>query len=303
MRTAVDNRGTQRKDKQMQNYVIFTDSSADLPLNLVKELDVKVVQLSVTLEGEEPKPNDKVNTKEFYDALRTKKTATTSTPSIDTFLQAFEPEIASGKDVLYLGFSSGLSGTYNAGAVAASELSEKYPDRKIYAVDTLCASLGEGLIVYSAAKMQSGGAGIEEVRDFVENNKLNLCHWFTVDDLFFLKRGGRVSAATAVMGTMLSIKPVMHVDNAGKLINVEKARGRKAAIEALLRNMRETHTDIKDQPVFISHGDCIEDAKYLASRISEEFGVEVAVIDYVGPVIGAHSGPGTLALFFYGKQR
>ena len=151
--------------------------------------------------------------------------------------------------------------------------------------------------------MSENGAAIEEVRDFVENNKLNLCHWFTVDDLFFLKRGGRVSAATAVMGTMLSIKPVMHVDNAGKLINVEKARGRKAAIEALLRNMRDSHTDIKDQPVFISHGDCLEDAQYLADRIKEEFGVEVAVIDYVGPVIGAHSGPGTLALFFYGKQR
>ena len=303
MRTAVDSCRAQRKDKQMQNYVIFTDSSADLPLDLVKKLDVKVVQLSVTLEGDEPKPNDKVNTKEFYDALRTKKTATTSTPSIDTFLQAFEPEVASGKDLLYLGFSSGLSGTYNAGAVAASELSEKYPDRKIYTVDTLCASLGEGLIVYSAAKMQAGGASIEDVRDFVENNKLNLCHWFTVDDLFFLKRGGRVSAATAVMGTMLSIKPVMHVDNAGKLINVEKARGRKAAIEALLRNMRESHTDIENQPVFISHGDCIEDANHLASCIKEEFGVEVLVIDYVGPVIGAHSGPGTLALFFYGKQR
>ena len=303
MRTAVDSCRAQRKDKQMQNYVIFTDSSADLPLDLVKKLDVKVVQLSVTLEGDEPKPNDKVNTKEFYDALRTKKTATTSTPSIDTFLQAFEPEVASGKDLLYLGFSSGLSGTYNAGAVAASELSEKYPDRKIYTVDTLCASLGEGLIVYSAAKMQAGGASIEDVRDFVENNKLNLCHWFTVDDLFFLKRGGRVSAATAVMGTMLSIKPVMHVDNAGKLINVEKARGRKAAIEALIRNMRESHTDIENQPVFISHGDCIEDANYLASRVKEEFGVEVLVIDYVGPVIGAHSGPGTLALFFYGKQR
>ena len=287
----------------MQKFVIFTDSSSDLPMSLVNELGIKMVQLTVTLEGEASKPNDLVNTKEFYAALRTKKSATTSTPSINDFMEAFEPVVAAGNDVLYLGFSSGLSGTYNAGAVAAAELSEKYPDRKIFAVDTLCASLGQGLIVYSAAKMSENGAAIEEVRDFVENNKLNLCHWFTVDDLFFLKRGGRVSAATAVMGTMLSIKPVMHVDNAGKLINVEKARGRKAAIEALLRNMRDSHTDIKDQPVFISHGDCLEDAQYLADRIKEEFGVEVAVIDYVGPVIGAHSGPGTLALFFYGKQR
>jgi DegV family protein with EDD domain len=287
----------------MQNFVIFTDSSSDLPISVVNELGIKVVQLTVTLEGEEPKPNDLVNTKEFYDALRTKKTATTSTPSINGFIEAFEPFVAEGNDMLYLGFSSGLSGTYNAGSVAAAELSEKYPDRKIFTVDTLCASLGQGLIVYSAAKMRENGASIEDVRDFVENNKLNLCHWFTVDDLFFLKRGGRVSAATAVMGTMLSIKPVMHVDNAGKLINVEKARGRKAAIEALLRNMRDSHTDIKNQPVFISHGDCLEDAEYLADLIKKEFGVEVLVIDYVGPVIGAHSGPGTLALFFYGKQR
>jgi DegV family protein with EDD domain len=287
----------------MQNFVIFTDSSSDLPISVVNELGIKVVQLTVTLEGEEPKPNDLVNTKEFYDALRTKKTATTSTPSINGFIEAFEPFVAEGNDMLYLGFSSGLSGTYNAGSVAAAELSEKYPDRKIFTVDTLCASLGQGLIVYSAAKMRENGASIEDVRDFVENNKLNLCHWFTVDDLFFLKRGGRVSAATAVMGTMLSIKPVMHVDNAGKLINVEKARGRKSAIEALLRNMRDSHTDIKNQPVFISHGDCLEDAEYLADLIKKEFGVEVLVIDYVGPVIGAHSGPGTLALFFYGKQR
>ena len=287
----------------MQNYAIFTDSSSDLPIVLAKELDVRVVQLSVTLEGEESKPNDLIDAKEFYAALRTKKTAMTSTPSIDTFLEAFDSALAEGKDVIYLGFSSGLSSTFSAGSVAVGELSEKYPDRKIYAVDTLCASLGQGLIVYSAAKLRENGKTIEEVRDFVENNKLNLCHWFTVDDLFFLKRGGRVSAATAVMGTMLAIKPVMHVDDAGKLINVEKARGRKAAIEALLRNMRESHTDIKDQPVFISHGDCLDDANYLADRIKDEFGVPVSVIDYVGPVIGAHSGPGTLALFFYGKQR
>lgn len=293
----------QGKEKQMQKFVLFTDSSSDLPITLINELGIKMVQLTVTLEGEDPKTNDLVNTKEFYDALRTKKSATTSTPSINNFIEAFEPIVSAGNDMLYLGFSSGLSGTYNAGAVAAAELSEKYPDRKIFTVDTLCASLGQGLIVYSAAKMCENGAEIEEVRDFVENNKLNLCHWFTVDDLFFLKRGGRVSAATAVMGTMLSIKPVMHVDNAGKLINVEKARGRKAAIEALLKNMRESHTDIKNQPVFISHGDCIEDAEYLAELIKTEFGVEVLVIDYVGPVIGAHSGPGTLALFFYGKQR
>ena len=287
----------------MQKFVIYTDSSSDLPQYLIDELGVHVVQLSVTMEGEETVANDKINAKDFYSALRTKKTATTSTPSIDTFLKAFEATLAEGNDVLYLGFSSGLSGTYNAGTVAAGELAEKYPDRKIYTVDTLCASLGQGLLVYSAAKLRDEGKTIEETRDFAENNKLNLCHWFTVDDLFFLKRGGRVSAATAVMGTMLSIKPVMHVDDAGKLINVQKVRGRKAAIEALLKNMCDTYTDIVNQPIFSSHGDCMEDAKYLAELIKSELGADVRVIDYVGPVIGAHSGPGTLALFFYGKQR
>ena len=287
----------------MQNYVIFTDSSADLPQSLIKEIDVKVLQLNVTLDGEEPKPNDKVDVKEFYAALRTKKGATTSTVNMGTFLDTFEPVLAEGKDILYLGFSSGLSATYTAGAKAAEELSEKYPDRKIYTVDTLCASLGEGLLVYSVAQLRLGGASIEEARDFAENNKLSLCHWFTVDDLFFLKRGGRVSAATAVMGTMLSIKPVMHVDDAGKLINVQKARGRRSAIEALFEKLRDTHTDIKDQPIFISHGDCYDDARILADMIEKELGAKVAVIDYVGPVIGAHSGPGTLALFFYGSKR
>ena len=165
---------------------------------------------------------------------------TTSAVGIDRFLTFIEPFLAEGKDVLYLGFTSGLSGTFNAGFVASRELAEKYPDRKVYAVDTLCASLGQGLLVYLCAKMRLEGKGIEEVRLFAEENKLHLCHWFTVDDLFFLKRGGRVSAATAVMGTMLSIKPVMHVDNKGRLINVEKARGRKAVLDTLFNKMKAT---------------------------------------------------------------
>lgn len=287
----------------MQNYALFTDSSADLPLSLISEYDIKVIQLTVTVEGEAPKPNNEVECKAFYGTLRTKKTATTSTPSIDTFMTAFEEELKAGRDVLYLGFSSGLSGTYNAGFVASKELADKYPERKIYTVDTLCASLGEGLLVYTAAKMRRNGDSIETVCSFAEKEKHRLCHWFTVDDLFFLKRGGRVSAATAVMGTMLSIKPVMHVDEAGKLINVEKARGRKNAVDRLFDKMKATAIDPEAQEVFISHGDCPEDAKYLAERIEKELNVKSVLIDYVGPVIGAHSGPGTLALFFYGTER
>ena len=287
----------------MQNYVLMTDSSADLPLALIEELDVRVLQLNVTMEGEAPVPNDQVDVKEFYGALRQKKSATTSTVSIESFLSAMEEILAQGKDILYLGFSSGLSGTYNAGFVAAGELSEKYPERKIYTVDTLCASLGDGLLVYTIARMKQEGADIETARAFAEEQKLNLCHWFTVDDLFFLKRGGRVSAATAVMGSLLSIKPVMHVDNDGKLINVLKARGRKDAINQLFAKIRDTAINVSEQTVFISHGDCLEDAEYLADRIRNELSVKTVVIDYVGPVIGAHAGPGVLALFFFGMQR
>ena len=202
----------------MRDYVILTDSGTDLSAQVAKELDLKVLDLMVIMEGGEPTPNSAVDPKEFYDFLRAKKMATTSAINTETFTETMEEIIKEGKDVIYLGFSSGLSNTFNAGRLAVEELSEKYPDSKLYAVDTLCASRGQGMLVYLAAKKKQAGATIEELRDYVEENKLHLCHWFTVDDLMFLKRGGRVSAATAVMGTMLHIKPVMHVDNAGKLI-------------------------------------------------------------------------------------
>lgn len=287
----------------MNNYVIITDSSADLTQSITGDTELITLQLDVLMEGEESRANCDVDIKDFYAKLRGKKNATTSAVNIDAFTSIFEPYLAEGRDVLYLGFSSGLSGTYNAGLVAAKELSEKYPDRKVYAVDTLAASLGQGLLVYKALKMKEDGADIDTVRDFVEENKLNMCHWFTVDDLFFLKRGGRVSAATAIVGSMLSIKPVLHVDNKGRLINVSKARGRKASIDALLEKMKQTAIEPENQVVFISHGDVIDDAEYLANRIKSELGVKDVRIGYVGPVIGAHSGPGTLALFYFGTER
>ncbi|MBO5415498.1 MAG: DegV family protein [Clostridia bacterium] len=287
----------------MNNYVIITDSSADLTQSITGDTELITLQLDVLMEGEESRANCDVDIKDFYAKLRGKKNATTSAVNIDAFTSIFEPYLAEGRDVLYLGFSSGLSGTYNAGLVAAKELSEKYPDRKVYAVDTLAASLGQGLLVYKALKMKEDGADIDTVRDFVEENKLNMCHWFTVDDLFFLKRGGRVSAATAIVGSMLGIKPVLHVDNKGRLINVSKARGRKASIDALLEKMKQTAIEPENQVVFISHGDVIDDAEYLANRIKSELGVKDVRIGYVGPVIGAHSGPGTLALFYFGTER
>ena len=205
--------------------------------------------------------------------------------------------------MLVLAFSSGLSGTYNSSRLAVEELQEKYPQRKIYTVDTLCASLGQGLLVWLAAQQRKEGKSIEEVRDWVEANKLSLCHQFTVDDLHFLKRGGRISATTAVVGSMLQIKPVLHVDDEGHLINIGKARGRHASLKALVDKMEKTVTEEGKKTVFISHGDCLKDAETVAEMVRQRFGTQDIRINYVGPVIGAHSGPGTLALFYLGTQR
>ena len=288
----------------MQNYIILTDSGTDLTKEMAKEVDVEMIDLTVTVEGREPVPDSEMDVKELYALLRKKQKSSTSAINIDGFVSKMTPYLEDGKDIIYLGFSSGLSSTYSSAHCAADELREKYPDRKIYTVDTLCASLGEGLIVWLAAKKRLDGATIEEVRAFVENNKLNLCHWFTVDDLFFLKRGGRVGAATAVVGTVLGIKPVMHVDNEGKLIKTGVARGRKASIDAMFEKAKKTMLNAPaDTTVFISHGDCEDDAKYLADRLQNELKVKDIKIAYIGSVIGSHSGPGTLAVFYLGTQR
>ena len=288
----------------MNPYVIVTDSSCDLPQSLVAEYGLEVVQLAVSLDGGEPTPNNELDLKDFYAQLRAKKRATTSAANPEAFAGIFEKYLSAGTDVLYLGFSSGLSGTCNAGFVAARELSEKYPDRKCAVVDTLCASLGEGLLVVLAARKKQAGATLDEVRDYVEQNKLNLVHLFTVDDLFFLKRGGRVSALTAVAGSALGIKPILHVDNAGHLIKIGIKRGRANSVDDLCARMKELAIDPAEQLLFISHGDCEEEAKSLAEKIKAEMGVkEPILVSFIGPVIGAHSGPGTVALFFLGKER
>lgn len=288
----------------MSNYVIITDSSCDFTPELVSETGVKVLPLTFLLDGHsyknDPEGSD-IPFDVFYAQLRNKKDVKTSAVNQEAFRVFMKTELEAGNDLLYIGFSSGLSATCSAGSIVARELSEEYPERKVYAVDSLCASLGQGLLIYLAAKKQKAGADIDEVRDYCEQIKLNVCHQFTVDDLMFLKRGGRVSAVTAVAGTMLSIKPVLHVDNDGHLINIAKARGRRASIHALFDKMKATFTG-EYRDVFISHGDCIEDARYLASLIRDEYGIE-SVIGYVGPVIGAHSGPGTLALFYIGSER
>ena len=285
------------------SYRIITDNCCDFPAQMYKELNVSVVNLSLRFRGEEFTDFDEAFLKQVYDGLRAGEEATTSAVNPTGWEAVIEPVLAAGEDALVMAFSSGLSTTYQSAVIAATELSDKYPDRKIRVIDTLCASLGQGLLVWHACQKRYSGMGFEELCTWLEENKLNLCMWFTVDDLMFLKRGGRVSAATALVGTMLQIKPVLHVDDEGHLINVAKARGRKAAIEALAKKVGDTGLPGENDTVFISHGDSIDDAKLLEKILQEKYGVKKAFINYVGPVIGSHAGPGTIALFFLGNKR
>ena len=290
----------------MNDYIIVTDSSADLSTELVQEVGVEVLPLRFTIEGQTKynwPDNREMDPKEFYSRLRGGEMATTAAVNMDQYLTMLEPVLQAGKDVLVLAFSSGLSATYDSARLAGEELREKYPERKLFVVDTLCASMGEGLLVWHAGQLKKQGKTIEEVRDWAEENKLHLCHQFTVDDLHFLKRGGRISATTAAVGSMLKIKPVLLVNNEGKLVNIGKARGRKASLNTLVDRMEATAVNPAEQTVFISHGDSLEDAQYVARLVSERMGVKDIRINYVGPVIGAHSGPGTLALFYLGTER
>lgn len=290
----------------MSSFVILTDSSADLSASMVQQLDVQVLPLSFVLDGHtyhDHPDNRDMDPRLFYERLRSGDMATTSAVNVAQYTEALEPLLQAGQDVLILAFSSGLSTTYNSSLIAVKELQAKYPDRKLFTVDTLCASLGQGLLVWYATQARARGGSIEEVRDWIEEHKLNLCHQFTVDDLYFLKRGGRISSATALVGSMLHIKPVLHVDNEGHLINTGKVRGRQAALKALVDRMEHTAIDSGSLTVFISHGDCLEDAQTVADMVKKRFGVQEVYINYVGPVIGTHSGPGTLALFYMGTER
>lgn len=287
-------------------YRILTDSTGDLTPELVRELDLTVIPMEFTVDGKSYRnypDGHEMSAKAFYDLLRSGKTSTTAQINSHEFTEWADPILQAGEDLLYIAFSSGLSGTCQSALLAKKELSEKYPDRKIYVVDSLCASMGEGLLVYYASKMQQKGKSIDEVYQWLQDNKLHLCHWFTVDDLNHLKRGGRVSSAAALFGTMLGIKPVLHVDDAGHLIPVAKIRGRKQSLDALVSHMEETVTEPENQVIFISHGDCLQDAQYVADKIRAKWNVKDIVLNEIGPVIGTHSGPGTVALFFLGSKR
>ena len=289
------------------SFAIVTDSSSNLPEDIIDQYDLAVLPLTFMVDGEEYRSylkGEKTDLSQFYTMMREGKVITTSLPNLKESRETIEALLKEGRDVLYLGFSSGLSGTYQAIELLLTELGGLYPDRTVASVDTLAASLGEGLLVYYAAKMREDGKTIEEVRDWVEDNKLHLAHWFTVDDLMFLFRGGRVSRTSAWAGTLLNIKPVMHVDDEGHLIPLEKVRGRKKSLKALVDHMEQTATaPVADQTVFITHGDCLEDAEYVADLVRERFDVDDILINWVDPVIGAHSGPGTMALFFLASER
>ena len=289
-----------------KRYQIITDSSCDLPQELADSLDLQVLPLQVLMEGKTYAnylDGREIGFTEFYDRIRAGVAATTSAVNPEAFLAAMEQPLQAGLDVLYIGFSSGLSTTYQSSVIAAEELRGKYPERKIVTIDSLCASLGQGLYVYLAAKKQQAGASLEEVAAYLDEIKLHLCHWFTVNDLMYLKRGGRIPASTALLGTMLQIKPVMHMDNNGKLVAVSKARGRKASLDALAQKLHDTSVDPHGQTVFICHGDCRDEAEYVAQQIQKNTGVKEIIINYVGPVIGAHTGPGVISVFFLGTER
>lgn len=295
---------TQKEIPNMSQYVIFTDSACDLVPSLLSEWGVRCVSLAFRFNHiDQDFLNDDMPIKEFYQNMRDGHIAKTNAVNAETFRETFEPVLMEGLDILYLGFSSGLSTTFQQGKLAAEELAEKYPERKIIAIDTLCASAGEGLFVKLVLDKKNEGATIEEAADFANALIPKLAHWFTVEDLVYLKRGGRVNPAVALVGGMLNIKPVMHVDDEGHLIKVGTVRGRKQSLNILADKLMETAEDPANGTIFISHGDCEEDARYLADTIKSKGGNNVEVITNVGTVIGAHSGPGTMALFFVAKQR
>lgn len=287
----------------MRDYVITVNSTVDLPKKWLEERNVPVVPLRYTIDGETYEDMGGLSSKEFFQKLRDGKMAITSQVNPEEAKEALEVFVKEGKDVLHLAFSSGLSGTCNSMKIAAEELNEEYPEAKIIVIDTLCACLGEGLLLYKALQQKESGKTLEETAKWVEENKLHICHNVTVDDLNHLHRGGRVSKATAVIGTMVQIKPIIHVDNNGKLQVVGKERGRKKALNKIVDMSVEQAKGWENDIVMITHGDCIEDAEYVASVVRKKMGVDNILINNIGTVIGSHTGPGVVAVFCMGNER
>lgn len=288
----------------MRDYVIYTDSGCDIKPEILESWGVRSSELTFRFsDSDKEYSNSDMSVKDFYDKMRAGGVAKTAAVNSETFAVGFEKILKEGKDILYLGFSSGLSTTYNSGRIAAEQLEKSYPDAKIITVDTLAASAGEGLLVKLVVDKKSSGASIEEAAEYARSLIPRICHWFTVDDLVYLKRGGRISPAAAFFGNVIGIKPVMHVDNEGHLVNVLKVRGRKSAVAMLAAKYEEFAEDKTNGAIYISHADCMKDVNELAEIFKSKYGASVDIITDVGTVIGAHAGPGTLALFFVGKER
>ena len=289
----------------MSEYVITTDNNSDLPEKYLKDHGVGCMYLSYSMDGKNYTHGNFLPEHEFYEAMRNGSMPTTAQVNPENAKALLEPYLKEGKDILHIAFSSALSGTYNSTRIAADELQEEYPDRKIIVVDSLSASLGQGLLVWLAQQKKELGQTLEDVADWVEKNKLKMVHLFTVDDLNHLYRGGRVSRTTAIVGSMLNIKPVLHVDNEGKLTAIGKVRGRKKALQELVKLMDEKIGSFGADcdTIFISHGDCEQDAQYVAAKVKEKYNIKNIIINQVSATIGAHSGPGTMALFFVGDVR
>jgi DegV family protein with EDD domain len=290
----------------MSQFIIATDSCSDLPNRFVVENEIQIIPLTVDINGKNYKhyPDEReLKIADFYQMMRDKKVAKTSLVNVGAFLEFFEPFLKEQKDVLYIGFSSALSGTLQSARTAAEELKESYPQGKIVIVDTLAASMGEGLLVNYAVELRKAGKSIDQVKNWLESNKLHLIHLFTVDDLGTLRRGGRLSDTKAIIGQILRVKPILHVSNEGKLVPIRKARGRQFSLDSMLELVDQKIEKPEGQTVFISHGDSLDDAMYVGNKIKEKYPIKEVVYNHIGPIIGAHSGPGTIAVFFMGNER
>lgn len=290
----------------MRDYIIMTDSCCDLTDHMARELELNVVPLTVHMDGHDYAnmlDGSQISFEDFYRNIRSGVLGTTSAANVGQFEDAMRAVLAQDKDIVCINFSSALSATYQNACIAAKTMADEFPDSRVYVVDSLSASLGQGLLLYLAVQKKREGLSAPELVQWVEDNKLHVDHWFTVDDLNYLKMGGRVSATTALVGTMLSIKPIMHTSDEGKLVPVSKARGRKAAINALLDKIEALAIRPEEQTMFICHADCELDARAVAQQIKDRFGTKTVYINYIGPVIGSHTGPNTMGIFFVGTQR
>lgn len=286
----------------MDNYIIVSDSTLDLSQDMIEELGIKIIPMKYIIDNKIYTDGEH-SSEEFYGQLRKGVAVSTTQINTEEFVEFFSKYLSEGKDVLYIGFSSGLSGTYNNAIRASEQLRDSYPNNKVIVVDSLSASVGQGLLIYYVALKKKSGCSLEELKNWLIENRTKLCHWFTVDDLHHLKRGGRISSTVAVIGSVLNVKPLLFIDNDGKLKISEKIRGRKKTIDLMISKLHDAHLNIEDSLVIVGHSDSLEDAEYIAQKLKNEFSIDNVIIRPIGPIIGSHTGPGTLGLCFLGSTR